>query len=81
MFYVYVLESQRNKKRYIGFTAIDPLERLKEHNTGANAFTRANRPFKLVYTESFNTKEAALRREKFFKTGQGRRFLDRMMAT
>ena len=32
MFVVYVLRSFKNKKRYIGYTSKDSLERLKEHN-------------------------------------------------
>lgn len=47
--------------------------RLKEHNFGTNKWTRANKPFSLVYYESFYCKQDALHREKFFKSGVGSR--------
>ena len=76
MFYVYVLLSQRNGKRYVGYTGKAPKIRLAEHNAGASQFTNQNRPFVLVYSERFSDKSEAIRREKFLKSGQGRRYLD-----
>ena len=76
MFYVYVLKSLKNRKRYVGFTSKRPEQRLIEHNSGANQFTRHNKPFKLVYFEIFEDKMESLKREKFLKSGQGRKFLD-----
>ena len=76
MFYVYVLRSLKNNKRYVGFTAKQPKERLREHNFGTSKWTRANKPFKLVYKEDFVSKTEAIKREKFLKSGQGRKHLD-----
>jgi len=76
--HVYVLRSKRNKKRYIGYTAKAPEERLHDHNTGSSAWTRQNGPFELIYSESFSDKKSALKREKFLKTGAGRKFLGRI---
>lgn len=76
MFYVYVLRSNKNKRRYIGYTSLLPLERLKQHNNGSNKFTKQLRPFTLIYSEEFANKAEALKREKFLKSGQGRKFLD-----
>lgn len=75
MYYVYVLRSEKNKKQYIGFTGKHAEARLKEHNAGCNAFTRNNRPFELIYFEEHQDKSFALKREKFFKSGNGRAFL------
>lgn len=80
MFYVYVLKSSRNAKRYVGFTSKHPEERLIEHNNGANKFTSRNGPFKLIYSEKIETKTEAIRRENFLKSGQGRKFLDSIPA-
>ena len=78
MYYVYVLESLKNGKRYIGFTTRDPSQRLKEHNvSNVHHWAGRNKPFKLVYQEIFTEEELARRRENFFKTGNGRRFLDK----
>ena len=76
MFYIYVLKSQRNDKRYIGFSSKFPEQRLNEHNAGTNSFTRQNKPWILIRQEMFATKSEALRREKFLKSGQGRKWLD-----
>lgn len=78
MYAVYVLKSLRNNKRYIGYTAKDPLIRLKEHNSGTSDYTKRNRPFDLVHKEFFDNKTEALKREKFLKSGQGRKFLDNL---
>ena len=79
MFYVYVLRSLKNNKRYIGLTNSLPKERLKQHNYGSNSWSKGNRPFELIYSEECNDKEFALKREKFLKTGTGRRVLDRLL--
>ena len=76
MFTVYVLKSLRNGKRYVGSTEKEALIRLREHNYGSNKWTRENGPFKLIYTEQFEIKSEALKREKFLKSGQGRKWLD-----
>ena len=76
MFYTYVLKSLLNGKRYAGYTSKDPRLRLCEHNSGANTWTRANKPFELVYFEEYLDKTEAIKRELFLKSGQGRKFLD-----
>ncbi len=76
MFTVYVLKSLRNSKRYVGYTGKSADQRLKEHNGGSNKFTSQNGPFELIYTEVYPTKTEAIRREKFLKSGIGRRWLD-----
>ena len=79
MFYVYVLKSLRNEKRYVGFTMKSPEVRLIEHNIGANKWTKMNKPFKLMYQESYGDKTEALRRERFLKSGKGRKFIDTVL--
>lgn len=79
MYYVYVIKSLRNDIKYTGFTQKDPKDRLEEHNGGTNSYTRNNRPFELIYFEAFVEENKARTREKFLKTGQGRRFIDRII--
>ncbi len=76
MFSIYVLKSLRNNKRYVGYTSKDVGLRLREHNLGSNKFTSQNGPFVLIYTEKLLDKTSAIKREKFLKSGQGRKFLD-----
>jgi len=73
MYYIYFLISIKKNKVYVGFTEKDPKERLKEHNHGSNIFTSQNKPFKLIYYEEYICKSDALKREKFYKTGFGRK--------
>jgi len=74
MYYTYVLKSYKDGNFYVGYSA-DLKRRLKEHTEGLVEATRSRRPFELVYYEACRSKEKALKREKYFKTGFGRRFL------
>jgi putative endonuclease len=58
----------------VGWTS-DLKNRILEHNSGRVIATKDRRPLKLVYYEACDNKEKAIKREKFFKTGYGRRFL------
>ena len=75
MYSVYVLHSLKNGKQYIGFTSKPIDTRLSWHKWGLTAWTKQNGPFNLVYQEQFEDKTHAMSREKYFKTGQGRRTL------
>jgi putative endonuclease len=77
--YVYVLKSLKSGKRYVGSTLMKPEDRLKEHNAGRVPWTRSHRPLRLIFQEEFDKKEIALARERFFKTGKGRRILDSLL--
>jgi len=74
MFYTYVLQSQKDEKLYIGFSE-NLKQRILEHNKGLVDATKNRRPLKLLYYEACLDKNSALAREKYFKTGFGRRFL------
>jgi len=73
-YYVYVLLSLKDGKFYIGFT--NNLEkRLKQHFQGKNFSTKPRLPLKLIYYEACGSKKDTKRREKYFKSTIGRRFL------
>ena len=80
MFYTYVLISEHDEKFYIGFTK-NIEERLDEHNSGSVRSTKHRRPFKLVYYEACLNEKDAIKREKYFKSGFGRRFLNNRIET
>ncbi len=71
--YVYVLRN-RLGRLYIGSTA-DPDERLKSHNAGRVRSTKAHRPWRRVRLEAHADRNAAVRRERYLKSGWGRRWL------
>ena len=60
------------KKTYVGFSE-NVQKRLQEHNCGKSSFTKIYKPWELVYTEVFDNKNAAINREKYFKSAAGRR--------
>jgi putative endonuclease len=73
-FYTYVLESLKDKTRYIGHTN-NLKRRIEEHKKGLNFSTEFRLPFKLIYYEACLNQKDAKRRERYLKTTQGRRFL------
>jgi putative endonuclease len=75
MFYTYVLLSKKDNKFYVGFTD-DLKNRFVQHNKGKVKSTASRCPFILIYYEACLSKQDAIKREKYFKTGFGRRFLN-----
>jgi putative endonuclease len=75
MAWVYVLWSDRLRKRYVGCTE-DVAKRLEEHNAGRTPFTRRGIPWALIHSEVIETLGEARKREQFLKSGAGRRWLD-----
>jgi putative endonuclease len=62
MFFVYVLQSQKDGTTYIGKTEhLD--KRLKEHNQGKTKSIKHKLPMELVYYEAYLTKRLAGKRE------------------
>ncbi|MDO4280646.1 MAG: GIY-YIG nuclease family protein [Peptococcaceae bacterium] len=60
--YVYLLAC-RDGSYYCGYST-DPVARAETHNRGKGAkYTRSRLPVRLVYTESYESKEAAMSRE------------------
>ncbi len=78
MYYVYVIESQKNGDLYKGFTT-DINSRLKQHNSGQTESTKLYAPWKLVYCEIFLHKQDAINREKYLKGSWGRKFLKQII--
>jgi len=75
MFTVYVLYSPAFNKIYIGFTS-DMENRLLSHNQLATkGHTLKYRPWVIGYTEVFDTKTEAIKREKQLKSALGRKFV------
>lgn len=73
-YYVYLLQSELDNSWYIGYTN-EIGRRLTEHNSGKSYYTKRKMPWKLIYYEVSFNKLDAIAREKYLKTGMGRRFL------
>jgi len=74
MCYTYVLRSDRDKRFYTG-AARDLRERMKQHAEGRVRSTARRRPLTLIYYEACHDIDDAFRRERFLKSGKGKRFL------
>ena len=72
MFYVYVLHSITDHGLYIGYST-DLKRRLSEHKQGASAATKYRGPWKLIYYEAYIERADAVGRERYLKSGSGRR--------
>lgn len=74
MYWVYILQSRRDKKLYTGITA-DVKKRIQEHNRRKNLSTKSRAPFDLLYKEKCESRVEARKREKFLKSGCGREWV------
>jgi len=82
MYYVYLLQSEKDSNYYIGQTN-NIKKRLEEHNTGLTKATRNRRPLRLIGYEihktrnearwrEYNLKKSAWQRKKFIKELKGK---------
>ena len=74
MYFIYILQSLKDKKLYIGCTK-NIEDRFIQHNAGAVKSTKNRRPLDLIYYEAFKYESDARKQELFYKTSQGRRVL------
>jgi len=74
MYYTYVLLSVKDGLFYTGTTG-DLRARLLQHTKGQVRSTASRRPLRLVYYEACPSPDDAYRRERFLKTGKGKRYL------
>jgi len=74
MHYVYVIRSAKDDGLYIGYSA-NLRTRLGQHKRGAATSTSYRGPWKLIYYEAYQEQADALGRERYLKSGAGRKFL------
>ena len=74
MFYTYVIQSKKSGRWYTGFTN-DLRKRLSQHNHGEVMATKGRGPFTLIYFEACLNKDDAIVRERYLKSGMGKRYL------
>ena len=74
MFFAYVIKSDITGTHYYG-SCEDLDVRLKRHNSGKVKYTKSKRPWILIYFEQFPTRSEAYKRELFFKSRPGYKYL------
>jgi putative endonuclease len=72
--YLYILVNESGDKTYVGISA-DLTRRLEEHNAGKSSYTKAFRPWRIIYTEECQSQVDARGREKYYKSAAGRKKL------
>jgi putative endonuclease len=75
MYFVYILYSISREKYYIGYTS-NLATRLIKHNAKHKGFTHGVNDWKIVYSEQFQTKTEATRREKQIKAWKNRQLIE-----
>jgi putative endonuclease len=75
---VYILFSEKHNKTYVGFTS-SLIERFKSHNELATkGYTIKYRPWMVIHIEVYQSKNEAINREQWFKSGVGRDFISKL---
>ena len=74
MWYTYIIKSKKDGLWYTGITD-DLRKRLSDHNVGKVPSTKNRRSFDLIYYEACVNQQDAAAREKYLKSGMGKRYL------
>lgn len=80
MYYNYILLSKIDNNFYTGYTN-NLFKRLEEHNQGKVLSTKYRIPLRLIYYEVCSCKEDAMAREKYLKSGMGKRYIKNRIKT
>lgn len=79
MYYAYVIQSEVDGSLYKGHRE-DLKQRLQQHNNGKTKSIKHKTPYKLIYSEEFSERIDAIKKEKYFKTAAGRRYINLKLA-
>jgi putative endonuclease len=74
MYYTYILKSKNKGRMYTGYTN-NLRKRFKEHNEGKSYYTNRDKPYLLIYYEACLNEDDARSREKYLKSGMGKRYI------
>ncbi len=78
MYSVYIIYSQKLDRYYVGSTN-DLDRRLHDHNRGKTPYSKNGLPWVLRYSEHFETRQEAVRREKEIKKKKSRKFIEALI--
>lgn len=63
-------------KYYIGHTQ-DLEDRIIRHNNGRERYTKGRGPWDLIYSEEYDTRSMAMKREKLFKKFKSHNYINK----
>ncbi len=70
--FAYILQSEETDRFYVGRSQ-NPERRVEPHNTTSTGFTSRYRPWELVFTHEFATKEEEVRSEQLIKSWKSKK--------
>ena len=73
-YYIYILQSIKSNKWYTGHTC-DLRKRFYEHQNNKSTYTKGQGQYKLIYYEACLNIDDAKAREKYLKSGMGKRYM------
>lgn len=77
-YYIYILESERDHSYYVGYT--QGLEkRVTDHNEGRGRYSSRKTPWKLVHSETYNSKREAIIRERQIKKWKSKKLIQQLI--
>lgn len=77
-YFLYILKSKAANKYYTGISQ-NPEKRLFFHNTAEKGFTSRYRPWKIVFTKEYETKETALAMERKVKSWKSKIIIEKLL--
>ncbi len=80
-YHLYILFSALRNSYYIGHTGDDLIERLRKHNSNHRGFTGKTGDWKIMYTESFQTKTEAYARERKIKGWKSKKMIGQLIGS
>lgn len=81
MAFVYILFSETLNKYYVGHTTEDLEERLRKHLSSHSGYTSKAKDWEIVYTEEFENKELACKREREIKNWKSRKRIEKLISS
>ena len=78
---LHIHNSKSKEQQILTGSCSDIDERIKRHNEGATPSTKTGRPWKLVYSESYETNSDALKREREIKSKKSRKYIEYLISS
>ena len=80
MFFCYILYSKNLDQYYIGHSGDDLQERLRKHLSNHKGFTSKAKDWKIVFSEVFENKSLAYRREMEIEKWKSSKLIDNLIS-
>ena len=81
MFYFYILYSKSLDKYYLGHTSEPLEERLRKHLSNHSGFTSKAKDWEIVYSEKFDDKSSAYKRELEVKKWKSKTRIEKLISS